>query len=276
VRVDANVRDSDVRAIIKNERAQKGIAEGDEIAWANYLQEKYSLTPSEYRDRKRTEVIQQQMMYVMAGGQGSVPTDYPLSVYFPLNVSPKDLRRAYNAERQYNKNATQIDYRTLRVVVTSTTGISDRKKLYAALQDAQARALAGESLESAAAGLKILETQMGLPGLRIEVGGRQVAKSQADLDDNSYQAVLSLPSKGGISEIVSIAPFEEKETKFEGWQLVQLFSKREGDAISFSDPQWQSTKLQELTSAKLDENIGKVQRALLKRAVIVPSRLIAR
>ena len=59
VRVDANVRDSDVRAIIRQERMQKGIADGDEIAWANYLQEKYSLTPSEYRDRKRTDVIQQ-------------------------------------------------------------------------------------------------------------------------------------------------------------------------------------------------------------------------
>lgn len=276
VRVDANVRDSDVRAIIRQERMQKGIADGDEIAWANYLQEKYSLTPSEYRDRKRTDVIQQQMIYLMAGGQGNVPTEYPLTVFFPLNISPKDLRRAYNAERQFNKNATQIDYRTLKVIVLSSTVIADRRKLYEALQDAQARVRAGESLESAAAGLKILEAQMALPGLRIEIGPRQLAKAQTDLDDTAYQQVLSLPATGGVSEISAMPTFEEKDAKFEGYQFVQLFSKREGDAILFNDPQWQSTKLQELTSAKLDENIGKVQRALLKRAVIVPSRLIAR
>ncbi len=276
VRVDANIRESDVRALIKQERSQKGIADGDEIAWANYLQEKYSITPSEYRDRKRTEVIQQQMIYVMAGGQGNVPTEYPLSVYFPLNISPKDLRKAFNEERKVNKNATQIDYRSLKVIIAATTTLGDRKKLYEALVDAQSRARAGESLESAAAGLKILEKQMGLIGLKVVVGERKIAKSQADLDDTAYQLVLSLPERGGISDIAGIAPFDENDVKFEGYELIQLFSKREGDAITFDDPQWQSTKLAELQRAKLDENIGKVQRALLKRAVIVPSRLIAR
>lgn len=276
VRVDANIRDSDVRAVIKQERAAKGIAEGDEIAWARYLQEKYSLTPSEYRERKRTEVIQQQMLYVMAGGQGSVPTEYPLSVYFPLNVSPKDLRAAFNAERHTNKNATQIDYRALKLILPTTTSLGDRRKLYEALQDARARTSAGESLDSAAAGLKILERQMGLIGLKVVVGERTIAKTQADLDDTAYQLVLSLPARGGVSEIAGMAPYEEGDFKYEGYMFVQLFSKREGDAISFDDPQWQSTKLAELQRAKMDENIGKVQRALLRRAVIVPSRLIAR
>lgn len=276
VRVDANIRESDVRALIKQERTQRGIAEGDEIAWVSYLQEKYSLTPSEYRERKRTEVIQQQMIYVMAGGQGTVPTEYPLSVFFPLNISPKDLRKAFNEDRQFNKNATQIDYRTLKVIIPASTGIGDRRKLYEALQDAQARARAGESLDSAAAGLKILEKQMGLIGLKVVVGDRAIAKTQADLDDTAYQLVLSLPATGGISEIAGISPFDENEVKYEGYEIVQLFSKREGDAISFDDPQWQATKLAELQRSKMDENIGKVQRALLKRAVIVPSRLIAR
>ena len=276
VRVDANIRESDVRALIKQERSQKGIADGDEIAWASYLQEKYSITPSEYRDRKRTEVIQQQMVYVMAGGQGTVPTEYPLSVYFPLNVSPKDLRKAFNEERKVNKNATQIDYRSFKVIFPVSAGWGDKKKLYESLVDAQSRARAGESLESAAAGLKILEKQMGLIGLKVVVGERKIAKSQTDLEDTAYQLVLSLPERGGISDIAGIAPFDENDVKFEGYELIQLFSKREGDAITFDDPQWQSTKLAELQRAKLDENIGKVQRALLKRAVIVPSRLIAR
>ncbi|MCC6150299.1 MAG: SurA N-terminal domain-containing protein [Planctomycetes bacterium] len=276
VRADANIRESDVRALIKQERSQKGIADGDEIAWANYLQEKYSITPSEYRDRKRTEVIQQQMIYVMAGGQGAVPTEYPLSVYFPLNVSPKELRKAFNDDRKVNKNATQIDYRSLKVVFPVNAAFGEKRKLFEALVDAQGRARAGESLESAAAGLKILEKQMGLIGLKVVLGERTIAKSQADLDDTAYQLVLSLPERGGISEIAGMAPYEENELKFEGYELLQLFSKREGEAIAFDDPQWQSTKLAELQRAKLDANIGKVQRALLKRAVIVPSRLIAR
>lgn len=276
VRVDSNIRDSDVRAVIKQERSAKGIADGDEIAWARYLQEKYSLTPSEYRERKRTEVIQQQMLYVMAGGQGSVPTEYPLSVFFPLSVTPRDLRAAFNAERLTNRNATQIDYRALTLIMPASTTLGDRQKLYDALKDAQARTRAGETLESAAAGLKILERQMGLIGLKVVVGERTIAKTQADLDDTAYQLVLSLPAGGGVSEAAGMAPFDEGDLKYEGYMFVQLFSKREGDAISFDDPQWQSTKLAELQRARMDENIGKVQRALLRRAVIVPSRLIAR
>jgi hypothetical protein len=88
--------------------------------------------------------------------------------------------------------------------------------------------------------------------------------------------VLSLPVTGGVSDIGSAPETDDKGTKFEGYMFIQLFSKEEGDARRFDDPKVQTTISQMLYNRALQENMAKVQQALLKRAVIVPDRLIAR
>ncbi len=276
VNIDSNIKESDVRNAIARERALLGIAEGDEVKWAMYLQQKYGQTPSEYRERKRTDIIQNQMLYLMAGSNGSLPTEFPLSVYFPLSVSPKAIRKAFEADRDQYKFARKIDYRVLKLVFQSDTELGDRKKLYAALLDCQTRARKGESLESASDGLGLLKEQMNLPGLNLIVGERTKIDNDEGLDPTLYQLVLSLPVTGGVSDIGSAPETDDKGTKFEGYMFIQLFSKEEGDARRFDDPKVQTTISQMLYNRALQENMAKVQQALLKRAVIVPDRLIAR
>jgi len=276
VNIDSNIKESDVRNAIARERALLGIAEGDEVKWAMYLQQKYGQTPSEYRERKRTDIIQNQMLYLMAGSNGSLPTEFPLSVYFPLSVSPKAIRKAFEADRDQYKFARKIDYRVLKLVFQSDTELGDRKKLYAALLDCQTRVRKGESLESASDGLGLLKEQMNLPGLNLIVGERTKIDNDEGLDPTLYQLVLSLPVTGGVSDIGSAPETDDKGTKFEGYMFIQLFSKEEGDARRFDDPKVQTTISQMLYNRALQENMAKVQQALLKRAVIVPDRLIAR
>ncbi|KAA0213116.1 hypothetical protein EDM80_08605 [bacterium] len=276
INFESNVKDSDVRTVIQNERRLLGIADGDEVRWANYLQEKFSLTPSEYRERRRRDMIQNQMVFVMAGGQGALPTEFPLSVYFPLNVSPRDIRAAFDADREKYKVARKVDYRLLKLSFLANTSLGDRRKLGAAFGECQARAKRGESLESASSGLRLLVEQMGLPGLKLEVSERRRAETDKDLDPSVYQMVLSLPRAGGVSEYGTAPYTDEKGVSFDSYLFIQLFSKEEGDARQFSDPKVQAEIREAVYNRRLQENIGRVQQALLKRAVIIPERLIAR
>lgn len=268
--------ESEVRSVIARERQLSGIAEGDELAWAGYLQLKYGLTPSEYRERKREEVRQNQVLYLMAGWQGPLPTSYPISVSLALSVTPKEIRAAFDKERERYKFATKIDHQVVKLVFPRNTTLDDRKKLVTVLNEAHARAKRGESLEAALAGLQALISKMPVPGLKLIVSPRETAADDTKLGTMVYKMVLSVPKEGGVSEIGAVVEADEAGTDFDGYQFVKLYSKIEGSARRFDDPKVQAAITEGLRNKKLEENMAKVQAILLKRAIIVPERLIAR
>ncbi len=275
-RVGHNVSDSEVRSVITRERAQHGIAEGDEVAWAAFLQQKYGQTPSEYRERKREDVRQNQLLYLMAGWQGPLPTAFPISVSLPLSVTPREIRAVFEKERERYKVATNIDYQVVKLVFPRTTVLEDRRKLVAVLTEAHGRARRGEGLEAATAGLKSLVSQMSVAGLKLTVGERMVATDDSKLGALDYRMVLSLPKEGGVSEVGAVVENDDSGAEYDGYQFIKLYSKVEGSARRFEDPKVQEAITEGLRNKKLDENISKVQAILLKRAIIVPERLIAR
>ena len=275
-RIGFTVSDGDLRSVIARERTMLGIADGDEVTWANYTQQKFGLTPSEYRERKREEIRQQQVLYLMAGAQGPVPTSYPISVSLAISVTPKELRAAFDKERDRYKVASKIDYQVVKLIFPRNTTLDDRRKLVAVLNEAHERAKKGEGLDAATAGLKSLIDQLPVPGLRCSVTARQTAEDDSKLNPLDYKMILSVPKQGGVSEIGAVAESDAGGTEYDGYQFVKLYSKEEGSARRFDDPKVQGALLEALRNDKLEDNISRVQTLLLKRAVIVPEKLIAR
>ncbi|MCC6574334.1 MAG: SurA N-terminal domain-containing protein [Planctomycetes bacterium] len=275
-RIGFLVSDNDLRAQIARERTLLNIAEGDETAWANYTQQKFGCTPSEYRERRREEIRQNQILYLCAGAQGPVPSQYPISVYVPMSVTPREIKAAFDKERDRYKIATKIDYQLVKLIFPRNTMLDDRKKLVSVLQDAHSRIKKGEGVEAAMDGLKTLIEGMPVAGLKLVVGKRETAADDSKLTPLVYKMVISVPREGGVAEFSAVVESDEAGNEFEGYQFIKLYSKVEGSSRRFDDPKVQGAITESLRGKKLDENMTKVQSTLLKRAVIVPERLIAR
>ena len=253
--------------------------EEDEREWADYVRERYGDTPTEYRERRRGEIRRQQVQWMMAGAQGALPKQHPLEIYFALNVTPRDIRREFLRERDRYKIARKIDYERFKLLYPKDTSLDNQRKLWTAVTDEEtgvrARVLNAESFKAATDGLDKLVKRLKLPGLSVKLSKRKKVKDDTDLDSFTYQQVLAVPADGGVSELGAIRETID-DTEYNGWQFIRLYSKVEGDARRFNDPKVQASIRDGLWQRKLAENVKKVEKALLKRASIVPERLVAR
>lgn len=279
-KVQLRVTDTQLRSVISFEKARSGIADEDTKAWANFCKERFGLTPNEYRDRRRAEIRRNEVLRFMSGQYGALPPQYPLEVYFGLSVSPLDLRREFDATRDQWRIARDIDYRVLKLLYPQDISIEAKKKLYEATGEGDssvhARVLKGESLEAASEGLRKLISDLGLPGVSLQLSERTTAKDDTTLDANTYQMAISVPARGGVSDISAARETDEQGATYEGFTFVQLFSRVDGDRRNFSDPKVQEALADKIYSRLAQANAVKVQAELLRRAAIVPEHLFDR
>src|SRR5690606_9098033 len=81
-RVQLNITDAQMRNVMTRQKKKLGIGDYDIKSWANYLKEKYNLTPKEYLERTRGEIRRNEILNYMAGAYGPLPAQYPLEIYF--------------------------------------------------------------------------------------------------------------------------------------------------------------------------------------------------
>ena len=279
-RVQLKISDSQMRGIINRQKKNLGLRDDDVKSWAGYLKEKFNLTPGEYLERTRGEIRRNEILNYMAGLYGPLPAQFPLEIYFSLSVTPRDVREEFDRTADSWRVARNIDYRRFRLLYPPEVARESQGKLYAAVitgeNSVRERMLKGESIEAASDGLKKLIEDLGIPGVRLELGERATAKDDSDLDPLTYQMVLSVPAKGGISELGYAEDTDGEGQKLDGFQFVQLFSREDGDRRNYESPKVQEGIRAAIERQRLAQNRSKVEQALLKRAAIVPEKLFPR
>jgi hypothetical protein len=280
-RVQLKVSDSQMRAIINREKKLLGFEEGDIKAWAGYLKDKFNLTPSEYRERRRAEIRRGEIMNYMAGLYGALPPSYPLEIYFSMSVTPKDVREEFDRTAERWRIARNITYRQFRLVFPTETPMDVRQKLYTAVAEGETsvyqKVVKGESLEAATVSLRrLIEDDLKLPGATIEITPKQTVKDDRDLSPMAYRMVLSVPTTGGVSEVGGDQYTDEDGQVYDVYMFVQLESREDGDLRNFESPKVQEGIRATIEHQRLAQNRVKVEQALLKRAAIVPENLFAR
>jgi len=277
-KLQLNVTDSTMRAVLARERKQSGIKEDDDQSWAKFCKTRYGLTPSDYRERRRTDLRRSEALYYLAGARGSLPAEIPVTAYFSLSVTPRDVRREFEARKVDWRVAQKIDFRQFKLFYPQETTIQARNKLLQAIQDpttgVYARVLKGESLEAAVDGLKKVLDEEKFPDVRYEISDRRVAKDDSELDSTTYGMVLSVPRTGGLSKLAAMTDTSDDGTTLEVVTFAQVFSREEGDQRNFEDPKVQEAIRNDLFQRRFQENRVKVEQALLKRAAIVPEKLL--
>ncbi len=279
-KVTLRITDSQMRAVLQRERKGLGIDDDDTRTWALYLRERYNLSPSEYRVRRRQEIMRNEMMNYMAGAYGPLPPQWPVDTYFSLSVTPRDVRREFDKDREKYLYAYDIRYREFILKYPLDTAFapseehSKRGQLGEAVRapktGVRARVASGETLEGASAGLKQLIKDLGIPGAEVVLTPEKVADDDSELDPTAYQMVLSLRSGSGVSEVGAYEETAEDGTMLGGLRFVQLISCRFGEQKVFDDPKVQEGIRQQLFGRRLNENRMKVEQELLRRAAIIP------
>lgn len=279
-RLQLKISDSIMRSVMARERRQSGIKEDDDAGWARFCKARYGLTPSDYRERQRIALRRSEAMYYLSGARGALPAEIPVTAYFSLSVTPRDLRREFDARKVDWRVARNIDFRQFKLIYPQETTIQARNKLLTAIQDpvtgVYARVQKGESFEAATDGLQKLLDDEKFPGVRFELTERRIAKDDSELDATTYGMVLSVPRTGGLSKLAAMSETDEEGVNYEIVTFAQVFARQEGDQRNFEDPKVQETIRIDLFQRKLKENRVKVEQALLKRAAIVPEKLIPR
>jgi len=279
-RIQLKISDAQMRGVITRQKKLIGIGDYDIKAWAGYLKEKYNLTPSEYLNRTRGEIRRNEILNYMAGAYGPLPAQYPLEIYFSLSVTPGEVRKDFERDADRWRIARNIDYRQLRLLYPAESSIDTKRKLVNAVVEGDtsvhARVEKKESLENASEGLIKLIQDLSLPGVKLEISERTVAKDDSELDPTAYQMVLSVSPKGGVSEVGSVRETDDEGQQYEGVMFVQLFSREDGDRRNFESPKVQQSIRTQLENQRLIQNRAKVEQALMKRAAIVPEKLFAR
>ncbi len=273
-KISLNISDSQMRNVLSRERKGLGIADEDARAWALYLKERYNLSPSEYRVRRRQEITRNETMNYMAGAYGPLPPQYPLEVYFALSVTPRDVRKEFEKDSKKYVYAYDIKYREFILKFPDDSNYDRRKEIVYAVNDAKnsvrARVIKGESLEAASKSLIQLIEEQGVPGAEVVTTEEKVAKDDSELDPIVYQMVLTLPATGGVSELASYSETADDGTVYGGVRFIKLISCRFGALRVFDDPKVQEGIRDQLFAQRLTENRRKVEQELLKRAAIVP------
>lgn len=279
-KLQINISDTMMRGIMARERRESGIKEEDDQGWARYCKSRYGKTPADYREARRVALRRSESLYYLSGARGPLPAEIPVTAYFSLSVTPKDLRREFDASKVDWRIARKIDFRQFKLFYPQETTLQARNKLLQAIQDptvgVYARMQKGESMEAATDGLKKLLEDEKFPGVRFELSERRTAKNDDELDATTYGLVLSVPRTGGLSKLAAMNQEEDDGTKLEVVTFAQVFSREEGDQRDFEDPKVQESIRNELFQRRFQENRVKVEQALLKRAAIVPEKLIAR
>lgn len=276
-RIQLKITDAQMRAIVNSERKQIGLDETDAKGWATYLKEKYNLTPTEYREKRRTTIRQNEIMNYMSGLYGPLPKQYPLEIYFELSVTPADLRKEFERTAEKWRIAKNIDYREFRLEYPADKLSRDDKfKLVTAVVEGEnsvrQRVLNNESLEKASEGLQALIDDMAVPGLRMILTERTTVPDDLELDPTTYQLVLQVPVTGGVSDAAAYDDTDENGQRLEGFKFVKLYSRTEGDRRDFESPLVQESIRIGIQNRQFVQNRSKVEQALLKRAAIVPER----
>lgn len=279
-KLQLTISDTLMRSLLNNERRKAGIADGDDQGWARFCKARYGQTPSDYRERRKRDLRRSEALQYLAGARGALPAEIPVTAYFSLSVTPRDVRLEFDAKRVDWRVARRIDFRQFKLYYPQDTTIDTRNKLLAAIQDPATgvypRVLKGESMEAACDGLRKLLEEQKFPGVRFEISDRRVARDDSELDPTTYGMVLSVPRTGGLSKLAAVTEEDAEGATQDVITFCQVFSREEGDQRNFEDPKVQETIRSELFFRKLQENRVKVEQALLKRAAIVPEKLVAR
>lgn len=279
-RVQLNVTDTQMRAFLRREQRRLGIEPGDTRAWARYLKEKFNLSPSEYRDRKREEIRRSQMLDYMAGLYGALPKQWPIEIYFSLTVTPSEVRDRFEETAGDWRVATDIDYEQARVVFPSETSLTTKQKLYTAFTEAEKsmhqRVIQDESLQAASEGLRKLIEDLGEPGIELQLIERTEVADDTELTPLEYNMVRSVSASGGVTQVSDLREEDDEGASIEGFTFIKLHSRKDGIAREFEDAAVQESIRNELLNRRLMLNRAKVERSLLRKAAIVPERLFER
>jgi hypothetical protein len=282
-RAKLQISDTQMRAVLQRERRALGIADDDTRAWARYLKERFNLSPTEYRERRRREILRGETMRYMAGVYGPLPPQFPLEIYFDLSITPRDVRREFERDRPRYRTPVNVRYQTFRLLWPAEMGMSpDRDKLIEAVYGTENSVYyrvqrRGESLQAASAGLRTLIDELKLPRVRLEIPDDVLfAPDDTNLDAMTTQMILQTPSSGGVSEPGSVTETDADGHEYEGIMFVQVFSRQDGDLKVFEDPKVQQGIRERLFMRRYNENQQKVERELMRRAAIVPERLFRR
>lgn len=279
-RAQLNITDAQMRSILRRERRGLGLEESDVKGWANYLKERFGMTPTEYREKRRGEIRRSEMLNYMAGLYGPLPKVWPVDVYFSLTVTPREVRREFEATRDEWRIARNIDHRVFKVLYPGDIGLDAKRKIVFTVADAEnsvhQRVRNGESMERASDGVRKLIEDLSVPGVKLEVGERTTARDDIELSPTAYRMVLSVPQSGGVSEVGSIQEEDEDGQQLEGVMFVELFSREEGDLRDFKNPNVQESIRNQILNSRLVLNRAKVEQTLLEGAAIVPEHLFGR
>lgn len=273
-RIKLRIPDSQMRTVLDRERRALGLKQEDTRAWASYLRERFNLTPSEYRERRRSEIMRNETMNYMAGAYGPFPPQFPLEIYFSLSVTPRDVRREFDRVRERYVIPLDIHFREFRLLMPQDTDLAVRGKLAEAAAEPRvessvyARVLRGESLEGASDGLRRMIQD--IPGVSLTLSEPRVEADDSNLDTTITEQILSVPTTGGFSEPATYYETGEDGTQYIGIVFVQVFSRKDGSLRAFEDPKVQQGIRDRIFSRRFQNNQQKVERELMKRAAIVP------
>lgn len=273
------VTDTIMRGVLARERKAARIAEGDDQAWAAFLKTRYGMTPAEYREKRRTDLRRSEALYALAGARGALPNEAAAAGYFSLAVTPRDVRRAFEATSIKWRVSRNIDFEQFKLYFPEETPYDVVQKLEAALMNDATGVYPrvksrGESMEASTDGLRKLLDEQRYPGVRYTIQ-RTRAKDNTELDADTYRLVQS-PNPGDVSLPSALSEEDEDGGKFQVITFVKVFSREDGDLRNFEDVQVQEAIRNELFQRRFQENRAKVEQALLHRAAIVPRSMINR
>ncbi|MCK6438586.1 MAG: hypothetical protein L6Q71_00110 [Planctomycetes bacterium] len=272
-RANVTVPDALIDAYIVQLKKEYNIDPMDAKAWARCTIQNFNRTPNEYRDDIRIRYERQRVLEFMAGRYGPIP-GLQLPVFYPLDVTPKEMRERYETTKEQWKSLVDIRYSRLAVAFQPAASVDDRNKYKTILEEGRRRLQNGESIASVTGYLKSAIAQVEGAQATVAVDTDVSVATDATLESSLATRIRSL-KPGEISDVVNIREKTggENEPEKVVFYIVKLHAKREDISRLFADPVVQRELQINLMAEKLDRNIERVQETLIERAVIIPKSL---
>ncbi len=264
--LDLPIQEISIDRHIQNLQKIANIRIGDDEGWAQYTLQNFGKTPLEFRQDIREEVQRRNLLGAIAGEFGPL-RGVDLPVFFPLEITPTELRQEYKRTKKQWRVLRNIDYDLLAIKHPRELERSKRIKIFEILNDTRARFVSGESFDALKRFMESEVEQLREVEVKVEVQTNIKAFDDSALDELG-QSIRSL-SPGEISQTQKSIMTQEGES-WEYTYIVRLNQSQDDVSRNFVDPIVQRDLYQKLYQQKLEENHQRARIALLRRAVIVP------
>ena len=269
-----NVGEVDIDSRISDMKKAQKIDEDDAEAWATYTLQQLGKTPLELREEIREMFLRQQALWLMAGKFGPI-RGLPLSVFFPLEVRPRDLRRHFHKTRDKWLKATDIQYTWVGIEAPVSLPIPEKKKIDRIITEARRRIVQGEKMKDVVE--KWMKPEFKREKLDQQAACKVIAETTVKVATDDKLDIVGAETRAmsvGAAPAYVRPQRGSDDTAINVYAVVRLDKRTEKDKRIFTDPVVQKGLTNELENRLLSENELKVQNTLIDRAIIFPKNLV--